>query len=619
MTRVIQDSDDELDDELEVDVHHVEKDASSKHAISNASSTEALRRQIEAAHRAHLQSQLPVHEGRTQAIPDTNRRKRKLSSEFVTNSALNGSCGVQYGADSGPVDGFLGSLPTGQQHVQHFIGPTPQLAETPDGAEWLLEGTIREPCAQHNPRKSFPEPSSTVPNATLTQQRMMEGVLPPALLGSEVDSGRVPFEPNASIPWSEYLNSPPNATQHPRSSAGEPCVSQSILSGFETVQSHKRREIASPGPSLDEELSSPGMLGEQYKPRPSRSRSSKIGTQEAIDYSVRPEKAVRANRRERTTPAATSALNTPKRIRQICDMGFTPSTSARALRQNNGDVTQTVNWLVTNKVAEDELVDDTPPLPKLNIDHPARSSEMPKDDCEPQAGTSSAKYAVATDIGAMSAAMKDKTTCAEEVYMIPGVDLRSPSKVQVVIPAKSPGIIIEPHHHRAFEGRSISSDQHEPGATTSVIKGVKPGKKRSRGRPGKIVEAPASTIRTQMDEKECHGKQAEDLEPLLDKDVRPPSVQNQGKEGTANAATTKVGQESKGTRSGDVVVATFTRRSTPERAVLPDRPDVEPITPERMKKIAPREQPSSNRAKVTYRVGLSKRARIAPLLRVVRK
>lgn len=99
---------------------------------------------------------------------------------------------------------------------------------------------MREAYAQHNPNAMFPEPSSTVPNATLTQQRVLERVVAPALLGSDIDASRVLFQPEASIPWSEYMKSPTDTGEQPRSSAQEPHISQITPAAIPERPLHER-------------------------------------------------------------------------------------------------------------------------------------------------------------------------------------------------------------------------------------------------------------------------------------------------------------------------------------------------------------------------------------------
>lgn len=130
--------------------------------------------------------------------------------------------------------------------------------------DWMLGGTIREAYVQHNPNTMFPEPSSTVPNATLTQQRILEGVLAPALLGSDPGVERALFQPDASIPWSEYLKSPIGTGEQPRSSTQEPYVTQTTpaaisepsLQEYDDIpqsQRNRRGSLALVGsPSIDD-------------------------------------------------------------------------------------------------------------------------------------------------------------------------------------------------------------------------------------------------------------------------------------------------------------------------------------------------------------------------------
>ena len=360
----------------------------------------------------------------------------------------------------------------------------------------------------------------------------------------------------------------------------------------------------------------------RYEPRPSRSRSLKVDTHETIDYSIRPEKATKASRRRISTPTATSIgnpLDTPDRIRQIWEMGYTPSTSKRALRENNDDVTQTVDWLITNGVADDELVSHNSQMSKTGDDGPTTNIESHKHNGGFQASHIDAKQTVATKIGATSDAMNDNSTSVETDIVAPVVDLRSPSKVQVVIPAKSPNTAVEPSQKKA-KRRRTKSDQPGPTATEKAVNGAKIEKKRGRGRPRKAAKAPASIDYVQEDEDEGPKEQPWGS-PLLsvDGNAQPALVQFQENEDTADATISKTGKCSKSSEPGGATAATATTGSMPEPPVLPDRPEVEPITPERVKKPAPREYPSSNRAKVPYRVGLSKRARVAPLLRMMKK
>ena len=84
-------------------------------------------------------------------------------------------------------------------------------------------------------------------------------------------------------------------------------------------------------PAFEHDFSAIGIPEEQYKPRPSRSRSLKLSGEVPIDYSKRPEAAVKKARRTRTSGDAgtASTATTPEKVRQICDMGFTTSATKK--------------------------------------------------------------------------------------------------------------------------------------------------------------------------------------------------------------------------------------------------------------------------------------------------
>lgn len=176
--------------------------------------------------------------------------------------------------DKAGLTGIVGSLPLSQQTNHGLVGHFPQSAETTTGAGWVLDGTIREAYAQHDPNTMFPEPSSTIPNATLTQQRMMQGLHAVVLPGPDVATGAVPFEPVASIPWSEYLKSSPTTAEHPESSAREPHISQTTSStslkhsdqgrpAEPNRQLHRKGKRPSPGSTSDDDLADLDMPKEQ--------------------------------------------------------------------------------------------------------------------------------------------------------------------------------------------------------------------------------------------------------------------------------------------------------------------------------------------------------------------
>jgi hypothetical protein len=401
---------------------------------------ESLKRAFAEAHRDHLQSpsthfHLPSQEEpqSSASLPEhVSKKMKSLHSGSPSKSLFQGSSKkthITYGKERKSMNSS--PFPHIVNDETEADSPAP-LYDTTLG----LDGAMREGYIQHDPMALFPEPSSTVPNATMTQQRVLEGVVAPAFLGveSETDFPAPLGIPEASVPWSDILKFSPAGTaeqsesfeqqadleqepahihqvseQTQESSKSQqsrrgssvrlpdsPLRNELVLEnidpkeimqpplpslpnqdlelpstapGFSQVEarnksqqsSQHQKSKANTVPNSEEDLAPIGVPAEQYKPRPSRSRSLKVSQEQSVDYSVRPEKANKNKRRKTTTAEATrstvavDSITTPHKVRLICDMGFTPKSTGRALKQNNGDVTRTVEWLVSNGMGEDEL------------------------------------------------------------------------------------------------------------------------------------------------------------------------------------------------------------------------------------------------------------------------
>jgi hypothetical protein len=593
---------------------------------------------------------------------------------------------------------------------------------------WGLEGTMRHDYAHHEPMAMFPEPSSTVPNATLTQQRLLAQVKGPVFLGieSEADTtaNPTPYEPQNSIPWSEYLKTqassderdasnlktdadthplmPPapettdNLSQtsqrsqcsrrgsrvqldgslicdevepdqviavHPSSSnvtRPEPCekarptssrsdqreagymdaVEEQSTMDYAAAQVKPYRDASpaktktkrnlSPQPASDDYLASLGLGQEQYKPRPSRSRSTKLDKEEPVDYSVRPESlAKRKSRRTKTTgddeETNESAPFTPRKIQQICDMGFTPSTTQRALKNHNGNVHQTLDWLITNgplgerdELAPPELLQRKHKTKKNIAQNQASHQDIkPVQEVVPQSVDISMENATALD-GDQSIAAKALIVNIER----PPISPISP-KVQVMIPKKvsSPSERRDqqplPNVTSTIDSTGVSSsrkpkrrktthDQPEP--SLEEIQTTTPAlakeKKKGRGRPRKEPAIAASSTQaipevTSTNTEDGEGKNQSDKRVAALK-IQPQAVP------LIEAPESKESEE----QTKDQPTVTIEPPTSP--------PPLKPAkAPEKPKK--PETTPQSLASKGKYRVGLSKRSRVAPLLKIVKK
>ena len=260
--RVIQDSEDEDDLEIEgpladreepdaAPIHGSNSDVSTPGAKCTGSTgtfrqssgktrfptdldTESLRRAIVTAHRAQFRD----------GASSSERQHLSNSSELLTtvspsagNAALDGpepSTSLPGHANEPRRTSLVGAvstrdmLPTtpGNRHsgqVDDSIHDPP--GHTPDEL-WNLQGTMREDWEHHEPMGLFPHSaSSTIPNATATQQQLLAEVLAPTFLGIEPEQEHcdVPkYEPaRSSVPWSDYLKSSsevqtlPQPAEHP--------------------------------------------------------------------------------------------------------------------------------------------------------------------------------------------------------------------------------------------------------------------------------------------------------------------------------------------------------------------------------------------------------------------
>ena len=337
---------------------------------------------------------------------------------------------------------------------------------------------------------------------------------------------------------------------------------------------------------------------------------------------MRPEKAARKARRTRTTSAMEngSAATTPEKVHQICDMGFTPSTTKMALRQNNGDVASTLDWLIANGAAnEDELAppksstskkkktakEDSAPLPANEAPH----CDLPSDRKRDRGGysnTSDAEIAVTTE--AVSIPAVGSTTAPS----------KSP-KVSVVIPRQNPQA--SPSRN-AVSGSTSSPTKRNLEAPRSKAKRRKttldqpepsidelPKEKKKRGRPKKELNPTESASEGQAENQETKPNDKnfaqDEVETKTMAAVQPATIMEESS------------REAIPSYSGQPTTSRPTEmQPAPTVEDINNGPSKSPRNPSNSAKAIETTQP---RNKTPYRVGLSKRARIAPLLRTLKK
>jgi hypothetical protein len=380
----------------------------------------------------------------------------------------------------------------------------------------------------------------------------------------------------------------------------------------------------------EDDFAAIGIPKEQYKPRPSRSRSLKVDLEHPVDYSIRPEKAgKRQSRRSKTTDGAGngSPQLTPQKLQQLYDMGFTPNTTQQALKENSNNVDQTIDWLLANGAHDDELA---PPraskskskvknsTTKENITHQAVGPS--KEDAQsPPKKKRRVSFSLSANLDTVydDASKETHTLDAILPENSPKAQETKSPKVQVVIPmsrtnqnrtevkeqtktniSQKPDLIDAPG--RKPKRRKTTLDQPEPiEEHAATLPTLTKEKKRGRGRPRKeAIPSISSETICKEDEEEPQN------EPVLQQ-MEPKATP---------CAETSIPKDSTKPTNATTSHITEPRASTPPSKTTPAA-----RTPEKLPKTATGNHSPLSKGKVPYRVGLSKRARIAPLLRVMKK
>jgi hypothetical protein len=299
-------------------------------------------------------------------------------------------------------------------------------------------------------------------------------------------------------------------------------------------------------------------------------------------------------------------------------MGFTPSTTKEALKRNGGDVTHTVDWLVSHGLVADELASPdhsrgksaTPKIidqqPKTDSDGCQKGLSMPLQDLTSGSTDDEMILGVADRASTTQDITNNDPALPNSDAWPLATEARSPVKVQVVIPPKPIESAVEKPSsapNRKAKRRKTTLDQPEAVTENNNMIPPMPEKKRGRGRPKKTVHVAASSDTIQQD------KQEESPDPTLE------TIESR----KADVGVPSAEPEAAVPRPQEAAAPIDVSTATPEPPLLPTRPEVSPITPERTTKSAKRDQSTRSTGKVPHRVGLSKRARVAPLLRTMRK
>jgi hypothetical protein len=639
------------------------------------------------------------------SLPDHSAKKRKTSADYGSSRLL-----PTDSPKHSPITYRKGPKSIFSSSLAHLANNETEFRAADNGpghareAFLDLENTIRADYAQHDPMALFPDPSSTVPNATLTQQRVLEGVVAPAMIGLDFEANAdAPYDqvpPNASVPWSDMMNFSPvevgelsepfdpqavlpplpplpplpeptqDSTISQRSrrassarARGGPLQHEILLDSVSVtnavdsqggkntnqtpylpptvsrdLQENTTEKDRKPSQKLkiklrttqgpDDALLALELPHEQYNTRPSRSCSLEVESSVPIDYAAIPEKTAKMAKRRKTATVAAATRSTqpvdktatPEKIRQICDMGFTPTSTGRALKHHNGDVTQTIDWLINNGMGEDELAPRNSPKRKT-------ASKAP--DPDPFGTSGASTFTAEASRKATNLKVKEtqtsqqldiatrtpsKVPSSSEGMIAPGTativnsdETKSP-RVQVVIASKSPKALAPPildsvnPSSKKAKRRKITQDISECGLALEIpaVPQKTTQKKKGRGRPKKVanVSLPTGKVETVLPDTE--EKQGNELDGALE------TIESSLPASVASLSSEK--SRSNIAQSLPPVPSNLSNDTSP---LVPAR------TPEQT--IKPASRSPGSKGKASYRVGLSRRARIAPLLRIVKK
>jgi hypothetical protein len=311
-------------------------------------------------------------------------------------------------------------------------------------------------------------------------------------------------------------------------------------------------------------------------------------------------------------------------------MGFTPKSTGRALKQNNGDVTQTVDWLISHGMGEDELASHSTPKKRPALKTAVKKLEIDTGHAHSTVHTAQGKASwaaeseqpkelhMATDPLATSVAVNDIKLGSDAAMLHVAAQVEN-QQVQVVIPAKSPKVP-SPSKSDLLKASSKKTKRRKttldlPETETAIETGFAPEstvtKKKGRGRPKKNA---ASIPSTQPIQEEApvtlheHVEQPHAIPQTSDVSAVTKMKDKAADDGVASMCKHSEMTDTDNTRGHESTAATVLDDS--KNTPLSRTPDQTAKTPSH--------SPVS-RGKVTYRVGLSRRARIAPLLRIVKK
>ena len=409
-----------------------------------------------------------------------------------------------------------------------------------------------------------------------------------------------------------------------------------------------------------------GLPEERYKPRPSRSRSARVIEEEPIDYSIRPEKAarLRAKRNKTSGELIGRIISSPsEKLERICIMGFSPSRAMKALEEAGGSFDEAIEWLCSKpanrtqgrvlrtvskisspqkssgELLEKNITDTNNTADRNSVRPSSPERKLPSNEAQiivgssqksPKANSRGFLHVEIPAISNPSAKMIQgprQMTTESELELNPE-DLNG-TLMKTTIPRNNrtgsnqlqnhPVQLIDKVKPVIHQSKRRKTTQLEDINRTPSVVHQSPGppkEKRGRGRP-RLNPKPSEPM---VDAHENVGVAQNNFQPqqnisaeVLQKDGASRIIGSPSSRDKAIFVVTDEAQTSINT-----LPESPKRRSSPTLKPTVSATSGAQTSPKAKETPSPAHSPLS-KGKVPFRVGLSKRARITPLLRIVKK
>ena len=451
---------------------------------------------------------------------------------------------------------------------------------------------------------------------------------------------------------------------NPEDSVADISLDTPELSRRRMETSQNSKSTASEPLAFDDALI--GLPEERYKPRPSRSRSARVIEEEPIDYSIRPEKAarLRAKRNKTSGDLIGRIISSPsEKLERICIMGFSPSRAIKALEEAGGSFDEAIEWLCSqpanrtqgrvlrtvskisspqkssSELLEKNITDTNNTADRNSVRPPSQEQKLPSNEAQIIVGSSQKSPkansrgflhveipAILNPSAKMIQAPKQMTTGSE--LELNSEDLNGNLMKTTILRNNQTGSnqlqnypvqLIDKVKPVIHQSKRRKTTQLEDINRTPSVVHQSPGppkEKRGRGRP-RLNPKPSEPM---VDAHENVGVAQNNFQPQ--QNISTEVLQKDG-------ASRILGSPSSRDKAIFVVTdeAQTSINTLPESPKKRFSPTLKPTvsatsgaqtSPKAKETPSPAHSPL-NKGKVPFRVGLSKRARITPLLRIVKK